>query len=72
MVKESVRNDKDKVHKKIEKIKVKREVNESLGKLVGELKKSMAKKYAQRNVSSLGVCQTNFLKISIFRCLHFD
>lgn len=71
VVRESVRNDKAKVHKKIEKIKVKREVNEALGKLVGELKKSVVKKYAQRNVSSLGVWQTNFLFLPGLRLTFF-
>lgn len=52
VVKEAVRNDKVKVHKKIEKIKVKREVNETLGKLFGDIKNSLAKKYGQHNLTN--------------------
>lgn len=52
VVKEAVRNDKVRMQKKIEKVKVKREVNEALGKLVGDIRNSLAKKYAQRNVTN--------------------
>lgn len=52
VVKEAVRNDKVRVHKKIEKTNVKRQVNQALGKLVGDIKNSLAKKYTQRNVTN--------------------
>lgn len=52
VVKEAVRNDKVRVQKKIEKIKVKREVNESLGKLFGDIKNSLDRKYGQHNLTN--------------------
>lgn len=52
VVKEAVRNDKVNLQKRIEKIEVKREVNEALGKLVGDIKKSLVKKYASRNLTN--------------------
>lgn len=52
VVKQAVRNDKSALHKKIDTIKVKREVNEALGKLVGDIKTSLTKNYAKRNVTN--------------------
>lgn len=52
VVKESVRNDIVKLKKKIKVTEEKREVNEALGKLVGEIKNSLAKNYSRRNVSN--------------------
>lgn len=40
------------MHKRSEKIKIKRELNQALGNLVGEIKKSLAKDYGKRNVTN--------------------
>ncbi|KAJ6640522.1 hypothetical protein Bhyg_05451, partial [Pseudolycoriella hygida] len=53
VVKEAVRNDKVKLERRIEKVQVKREVNAALGQLVGEIKNSLSKNYAQRNVTNV-------------------
>ncbi len=52
VVKDAVRNDKGRVNKIKEQIEVKREVNEALGKLIADIKRCSAKKYAQRNVTN--------------------
>lgn len=52
VVKEATRNDKVKVEKKIEKVEAKRQVNDALGKLVNDIKNSVARNYAKRNVTN--------------------
>lgn len=52
VVKESITGDKTKLAKKSEKIKIKREVNQTLVQLASEIKKSLAKDYGKRNVTN--------------------
>lgn len=52
VVKHAIRNDRSAMQKKIKTIKVKRDVNQALGKLVGDIKNSLAYNYARRSVTN--------------------